>query len=100
MTSTPEMASRSNSCSMARRSSRNRSNTSFAAALAEVVNLVGPVIGELHIDSEIFSLERRDDLLQRVAIFAAHAHGITLDRSLHFELCVFNEFHDLARFFD
>src|SRR5690348_15000387 len=87
MTSTLEMASRWNSCSIASRSSRNRSNTSLAAklALADVVTLIGPVVRKLHIDAEVFALEGRDCLLQRVAIFATYAHGVTLNGRLNLE---------------
>ena len=58
MTSTPETASRSNSRSMASKSSRNRSNTSLAAVLAltEAVTLARPVVRKLHVDAEIFVL--------------------------------------------
>src|SRR5215813_15393369 len=87
---------------MAIRSSRSRSNTSFAAALAlvEVVTLIGPVVRELHVNAEVFAFERRDHLLQRVAIFAAHAYGVALDCSLNLELAVLDELHNLARLLD
>src|SRR5205823_13721913 len=100
MTATSETASRSNSRSMASRSSRNRSNTSFTAALAlaGVVTLVGPVVGELHIDAEIPVLERRDHLLQSIAIFAGDADGVALDGSLHLELRVFDELRNVSGF--
>src|SRR5579884_559098 len=84
ITETPETASRSNSRSMASRSSRRRSKTSFAATLAGVLTLVGPIVGELHVDAEIFVAQQPDYLLQRVAILAAHAHGVALNRSLNF----------------
>src|SRR5262249_31337465 len=83
---------------MASRSSRSRSNTSLAAALAlvEVVTLVGPVVRKLHVDAEVFAFERRYYLLQRVAILAAHADGVALDCSLDFELCILDQLHNLA----
>src|SRR5581483_1156401 len=84
MTPTPETASRSNSRSIASRSSRRRSKTSFAATLAGVLTLVGPVVSELHVDAEILIAQYPYDLLQRIEILAAHAHGVALNRSLNF----------------
>src|SRR2546429_8072301 len=102
MTSTSDTASRWNSRSMASRSSRNRSKTSLATApeLVDVLTLVGPVIGKLHVDAEVFAFKSRDDLLQCVAIFAAYAHGVTLDGSLHLQLRILNELHNFTCLFD
>jgi hypothetical protein len=45
---------------------------------------VGSVIRELHIDSEVLLPQHGYDVLQRIAVLAAHAHQIALDRGLHF----------------
>src|SRR6185312_9986464 len=100
ITVTPETASRSNSRSIASRSSRRRSSTSLTAALVVVLTLVGPVVGELHVDAKILVAQKRNYLLQRVPIFAAHAHGVALNGSLNFQLRVLDELHDLARLLD
>src|SRR5579872_2510076 len=96
VTSTLETASRSNSRSMATRSSRRRSKTSLAAALAEEVMLVGPVIGELHIDAKVPVLEHPDDLLQGIAILAADPDRVALNRGLHLQLGVLDHLDDVA----
>src|SRR4051812_41729330 len=108
MAPTFETVSRPNSRSMAERSSRRRSNISFAfiaGGLARRSFIVGPalirsVVRELHVDTEIAALHQRDDLLQRVAVFAGHPHGVALDRGLHLFLGILDCFHDLLRLFD
>src|SRR5580700_9135517 len=52
---------------------------------------VGAIVGELHVDSEIVAAQQRDDLLQRIAIFAGDAHYVALDRSLDFLFAVFDQ---------
>src|SRR5579862_5486740 len=61
--------------------------------------LVGAVVGELHVDAEVFTAQQRDHFLQRVAIFARDPHQVALDGRLHLLLAVFNHFHNLARLF-
>src|SRR5712692_7073315 len=47
---------------------------------ASVVNYsVASVVRELHVDSEILLTQKRDDFLQRVAVFAADADQVSLD---------------------
>src|SRR6266568_2538485 len=41
--------------------------------------LVRPVIRKLHINSKILLAQQRNNLLERVAVFAADPHQITLD---------------------
>src|SRR5947209_11570610 len=110
---TLEMDARSNSCSMATRSSRRRSKTSLAenvaAALTESVYLTvaiqpyGPslrtVVRELHIQAEILLFKESDDGLQFVTIFAAHAHGVALYGCLHLALRILDRFDDILRLF-
>src|SRR6185369_5815386 len=91
MTFTFDTVSRPNSRSMAARSSRSSSKTSFALPVAGVAKhgpLRGTVIRKLHVDAEIFAAKQGNDLLQSIAIFAAHAYQVTLDRSLYFLLRV------------
>src|SRR5215813_13177912 len=115
MARTLETVSRPNSRSMAARSSRRSSKTSFAPDVAGELKsplwprlallparpewLVAPVIGELHVDPEIAPAQERDDLLQGVAVFAAHPDGIALNRCLDFFLRILDDPHNLFRFF-
>src|SRR5690349_10821 len=103
---TLETVSRPNSRSMAERSSRNRSKISFCDMVAGMLNFLSPrltwnplrpVIGELHINAKVGATQQGDDFLQRVAVFAAHPHGVSLNRGLHFLLRIFNRLDDLAR---
>src|SRR6266436_1818452 len=50
--------------------------------------LVGAVIRELNVDSEIVALDQRDDLLERISILAADPHEIALNRCLDLLLAV------------
>src|SRR4029077_19610574 len=100
MARTLETVSRPNSRSMAARSSRSSSKTSLADVVAGELNLpllVIPVISELHVDAEIPPAQERNHFLQRVAIFAAYAHCIALDRSLNFLFRILDCFHNFAR---
>src|SRR4051812_48064338 len=101
MAPTFETVSRPNSRSMAERSSRRRSNISFALMAGGLERrsfiissaLIRSVISELHVDTKIAALHQRDDLLQRVAVFAGHPHGVPLDRGLHLFLGILDCFH-------
>ncbi len=63
------------------------------------MGLVGAIVGELHVDAEIFPFQQRDYFLERIAIFAGDAHKVALDGSLHLLLAVLDHSsHDLARF--
>src|SRR5271167_3848453 len=100
---TPETVSRPNSRSMAARSSCNRSKTSFALWVTDVLNVfpsVRSVIRKLHIDAEIRLLDHGNDLLQRVTIFAAHSNKVALNGGLRLELRVLDQLHDVAGLFD
>src|SRR5437879_5762627 len=84
---TRETVPRSNSVSIAARSSRSRSKTSFTVNTGATLNRyaflftrsVGTVVGELHINAKIILLQQRNCLLQGVAIFAADADHVALD---------------------
>ena len=106
MVLTPEAASRPNSCSIATRSSRSRSKTSLAVAIASVlkalrfsvlsqcslpltckcariaVRSIGAVVGELQIHAQIFAAQQGDDRLQLVAVLARYSDSIALDAGL------------------
>ena len=62
--------------------------------------LVGPVIGELHVDAEIRIAEQLDGLLQDVAVAPADAHQVALNGGLHFQLAVLDFLDDLAGLLD
>src|SRR5262245_2479880 len=66
-----------------------------AERMFAITVLVRPVVSELHVNAEIVIAQGRDNLLQRVAVAARDAHGVALDRRLHFELRVFYELDDL-----
>src|SRR5215472_14186586 len=103
MARTSDTVSRPNSRSIAARSSCRRSKTSLALRITvmfKVGPLVRSIICELHVDTEIGLLEHGDDLLQRVAVFAANAHKITLNRCLYLEFGILNELDDLSSLFD
>src|ERR1700691_892242 len=100
-----EIVSRPNCSSIAAMSSRSRSKSSFPVLDVVAPNrllapLVGPVVRELQIDAEILPLDHGDDFLQGVAIFAADAHYVSLDRGLSFLLRVLDQLHNLSRFFN
>ncbi len=59
---------------------------------------VRTIVRKLHVNSEVFVLQLRNDVLQRVAIAARHAHDVTLNRSLDLGFTVFDELHDLFGF--
>src|SRR5215471_2478864 len=69
-------------------------------SMRRATRLVGPVIGELHVDTEIAAAEQRDRLLERVSIASAHAHHIGLNGRLHLQLAVLDFLDDLAGFLD
>ena len=46
----------------------------------------------------IVTAQRRNDLLQNVAVAARDAHGVALNRRLHLELRVLDELDDLFGF--
>src|SRR5271157_3438119 len=100
---TPETVSRPNSRSMAARSSCSRSKTSLALWVTvgfKACPSVGSIVGKLHVDAEIALLQHGDDFLQRVAVFAADAHQVALNGSLHFLLRVLDDLDNLARLLD
>src|SRR5689334_9331724 len=88
MARTLETVSRPNSRSMAARSSRNSSKTSLAVVVpGELkISFLVTVIGELHVNAEVMALQERNDFLERVAVFAAYPHRVSLDRGLNFFL--------------
>src|SRR5436309_13356858 len=98
MATASDTVSRPNSRSMAARSSRTRSKISRTWVVTGVVKTrswsLRPVIDELHVDAKIAPAQQCDDLLQYVAVFAAHAHQVALDRGLHFFLAVLDVLHD------
>src|SRR5579859_7141410 len=110
MACTPATVSRPNSPSSATRSSRSRSNTSFPLMVAGALNSVCSrwlkscsicsVVRKLQIDPEIVTFQQRNRLLQGVAILAADAHQVSLNGGLRFLLRIFDQLHDLPRFFD
>src|SRR5437879_11293232 len=87
---TRETVPRSNSVSIAARSSRSRSKTSFTVNTGATLNRyasllalsVGAVIGKLHIDTEIILLQQCNRLLQGVAVLSTDADYVALDRCL------------------
>src|SRR6516165_4081034 len=105
MVLTLDAASRPSSCSMATRSSRSRSNTSLAVAIASVLKsfrfprfsgsgllqgscresamLISPVVGELQIDAQVLAAQQRNDGLQIVPVLAGYSHSIALDAGLY-----------------
>src|ERR1044072_6483613 len=62
--------------------------------------LIRAVIRKPHVYVEILLLQKRDDLLKRIAVFARYAHEIAVDRSLHSEFGVLDVLHYVARLFD
>ena len=93
MVLTPEAASRPSSCSMATRSSRSRSKTSLAVAIANVLKvlrfpcliysrrallrargcaaaLIRPVVRKLQLQAKVLAAQQGDDRLQHVAVLA------------------------------
>src|SRR5215475_14363072 len=66
-----------------------------AERMFAITVLVRPVVSELHVNAEIVISQGRNDLLQDVAVTARDSHGVALNRRLHFELRVFDEFDDL-----
>src|SRR6202158_1334394 len=62
--------------------------------------LVRSVVRKLQINPEIVPLQQRNRFLQRVAIFAADAYQVALNRGLRLLLRVLYQLHDLARFLD
>src|SRR5215472_11357487 len=95
MVLTLEAASRPNSCSIATRSSRSKSKTSLAVAIANVLNfslvffrdleklrLKRSVIRELQIQTEVLATQQGDDGLQLVSILARYSDSIALDAGL------------------
>ena len=60
---------------------------------------VAAVVGELHVDAEVFGLQRRDRLLQHIAVLAADPQQVALNGGLDFEFAVFDDFDDLFGFF-
>src|SRR5215467_10566032 len=99
MARTLETVSRPNSRSIAARSSRSRSKTSFALDVVGALKepLVASVVRELHIDPEIPPAQQRNDLLQDIAVLAAHANRVSLDRGLNLLLRVLDNFDNLLR---
>src|SRR5579864_6417154 len=101
MARTLETVSRPNSRSMAARSSRSSSKISLPDMVADVLKIFAKlstaVVRELHVNAKIGAAQHGDDLLQRVAVFAAHPHQVTLDGSLRLLLRVLDALHDLAR---
>src|SRR5271165_3284301 len=74
---------------------------SAASAISAVPTLlVRTVVRKLHVDSEILPLDQGDDLLQRIAVLAAHAHHVALNRRLHFLLRILDQLHDVAGLLD
>src|SRR5215475_8885531 len=66
-----------------------------AERMFAITVLVRPIVSELHVNAEIVIAQGRDDLLQDVPVAARDSHGVALNRRLHFELRVFDEFDDL-----
>jgi len=62
--------------------------------------LVGPVVGELHVDPEIARAQQRHYFLQGIAILAGNAHQIPLDGRLDLLLAILDRLHDVARLLD
>src|SRR5579864_4757641 len=77
-----------------------RSILGSVSSAVKVLDLVGAVIRKLQIDPEVVPLQQGNRLLQRVAVFAADAHQVTLNRGLRLLLRVLYQFHDLASFLD
>src|SRR5205814_237983 len=58
-------------------------------------SLVRSIVRKLHIDAKVFRFQSGDNLLQRIAVFARHAHGVALNRCLHLSLRIFDELDDV-----
>src|SRR5271165_7128556 len=102
---TLDAASRPSSCSIATRSSRSRSKTSLAVAIASVlksfrfprvpdsgvlkgscrrsVMLIRPVIRKLQVHTKVLAAQQGDDRLQVVAVLAGYSHSIALNAGLY-----------------
>ena len=63
-------------------------------------SLVRAIVRKLQIDSEIVSLEERNGFLQGIAVFAADADQISLNRGLRFLFRVLHQLYDLEGFLD
>src|SRR5215469_849892 len=61
--------------------------------------LVGPVIGELHVNAKVFSPQQSNDFLKRVPVFATNPNQIALDGGLDFFLRILDGLDDLPGFF-
>src|SRR6266404_8369367 len=55
------------------------------------------IVGELHVNAKVPPTQQRNYLLQRVAVFPADAHRITLNRGLDLLLGILNHFYNLTR---
>ena len=69
----------------AQRNSAFRSLESIAVTQGAEL-LIRTIVSELQVDPKILLLQQRDDVLQRVAVLAADAHQVALDRGLAFFL--------------
>ena len=57
--------------------------------------LVRPIVRKLQVNPEIVPLQQRDSFLQRIAVFAADAYQVSLNRGLCLFFRVFDELYDL-----
>ena len=67
----------------------------FTRTLAFSFLLVGTVICELQLDSEIGLAEHLNDFLKNVAALATDAYNVALDGGLHLHLAVLDLLDDL-----
>src|SRR6266496_6585573 len=58
------------------------------------------VVRKLQVDAVVVLSDEGDDLLQAVAVFAAYADDVSVDRGLHRLLGVLDGLDDLARLLD
>src|SRR3989440_13102313 len=58
-------------------------------------SLIRAIVRVLHVDAEVFGLEPRDYVLERVAVASGDAHNVALYGGLRFEFRVLDELDDL-----
>src|SRR3982750_1898092 len=60
---------------------------------------VGTVVRKLHVNAEVFVLQLRNDVLERIAIATGHSDNITLNRGLDPGFTVFDELYNFFGLF-
>src|SRR5271165_4265262 len=72
----------------------------YASSAVKAFDLIRSEVRKLQVNSEIVALQESYRFLERVAILAADAHQVSLNRCLRLLLGVFYQLHNLARLLD